>query len=362
MNTNFELFDYIYDGICIIDSEYKIIFWNSSVEIITGIKRKDIVNAYLTERFSAFNHPKYRLRIELLFSQGTPVIISTQLHKTIFNREINNLEIFQEITISRIPAEKKNEYYAILNIKDITELSDRINDYKKEHKLLLKEITQRKKLEIKLRKSLEEKEILIKEVHHRVKNNLLLITSLIDMQTWKLKEENTISILDDLKKRIDSISLIHEKLYRSKDMTSICSKEYLEDLLNNFKDSMLHPEWEIKIIPKIDKIQLTIDTTIPLGLLVTEMITNSLKYAFINNKKGEIVVELTKNQDTCKLIVSDTGSGFPIDFDRNKTDSLGWILIEALSSQLKGKHEISNNGGAVHIITFPTDLHCEFPS
>jgi two-component sensor histidine kinase len=157
-------------------------------------------------------------------------------------------------------------------------------------------------------------------------------------------------------KRIESISLIHEKLYKSKDLTSIDSKEYLVDLLNNIYDSTITDEWQIKITPIIDHIKLNIETTIPLGLLVTEIVTNSLKYAFVDNKVGEIVVELTIEKDICKLIISDTGPGFPVNFKEEKLDSLGWQLIISLSSQLDGKHAIENANGAVHIITFPLHL------
>ena len=356
MNRSFELFDYIYDGICIIDSKYKILYWNSSLETFTGIDRKDVLNKFLTDRFPDFNHPKYRLRIDLLFSGGAPVLISTQLNRTIFDRKNKDSEIFQEISISRIPSGKEGENYAILNVKNITELSNRINDFRVEHNMLVKEIKQREVLETKLRKSLKEKEILIKEVHHRIKNNLMLIGSLINMQACQIKEEKTISILSDLKKRVDSIALIHEKLYKGNDLNFISSKEYLKDLLDNIDNSMIPDEWQIRITPKIDNIKLTIETTIPLGLIVTEIVTNSVKHAFKEKKEGEIVVELTKNQDMCKLTVSDTGSGFPKDFDESKLDSLGWLLIKSLTSQLEGEHEINNNGGAVHIITFPVHL------
>jgi PAS domain S-box-containing protein len=201
MNKRFELFDFIYDGICIINSEYKILFWNSSIETYTGINREDILNHSLTDNFPSFNHPKYRLRIDLLFAEGTPVLISTQLNETIFIRKKRESKVFQEITISRIPAGKEGKNYALLNVKDITDLSNRINDFRMEHSLLVQEIKQRELLETKLRESLGEKEILIKEVHHRVKNNLMLISGLIKMQKWKIDNEETISILNDLEKR-----------------------------------------------------------------------------------------------------------------------------------------------------------------
>ena len=353
MNRDCELFDYIYDGICIIDSEYKILYWNNSLENLTGIDREEILNQYLTDRFPVFNHPRYSLRIDLLFSEGTPVLISTQLNETIFDRKERDSEIFQEITISRIPSGKESEYYAILNVKDITELSNRINDFRVEHNMLVKEIKQRKHLETKLRKSLVEKEILIKEVHHRVKNNLMLIVSLINMQALQIKEEKTISIFNDLKKRVESIALIHEKLYRGKDLVSISSEEYINDLLENIKNSLVFDEKQIKFITKTGDIKLEIETIIPLGLIITEIVTNSLKHAFRNNNEGEIIVELTNQQNNYKLLISDTGPGFPEDFDESKLDSLGWLLIKSLSSQLMGKHEIKNDGGAVHIIKFP---------
>jgi len=158
--------------------------------------------------------------------------------------------------------------------------------------------------------------------------------------------------LIDLEKRIDSIALIHEKLYRSEDLVSIDCNEYLEDLIGNITQSMIPPEWEITVTLKIDNIKMSVDTMIPFGLIVTEIITNSIKYAFQENHKGEIIVELRKVQNTYKLTISDTGPGFPEDFDKTGLDSLGWSLIKSLSKQLNGEHKIVNNNGAVHIMTF----------
>ena len=227
--------------------------------------------------------------------------------------------------------------------------------------LLVEEIKQRKFLETKLRKSLKEKEVLIKEVHHRVKNNLMLISSLINLQIMQIKEEKTISILNDLMKRVDSIALIHEKLYKSDDLVSISSEEYISDLLENIEDSLVSDKRQIKFVTKIGDIKLDIETTIPLGLVVTEIVTNSLKYAFPDKKKGGIVVQLTEKQNMCKLTISDTGPGFPEDFDENKSDSLGWLIINTMTSQLKGEHEIKNDGGVVHLITFPVHPSTKLP-
>lgn len=352
MKLNFELFDYIYDGICVINSEYRVLYWNSSMENYTGIDRKDILDMYLTDRYPEFNHPKYRLRIDLLFMGGTPIIISSQLNTTIFSCKGIDSEISQEITINSIPTSKGHERYAVFNVKDITELSSRINDFRLKHNMLLQEIKQRETLEKKLRQLLSDKEVLIKEVHHRVKNNLMLIGNLIQMQTWKTDDKTINTILNDLNKRIDSIALIHEKLYKSKDLVSVNCNEYIEDLINNISQSMIPPEWEIVFILKVDDIKMTINTIIPFGLIVTEIITNSIKHAFQETNKGKIVVEVRKFQDVYKLTISDTGPGFPEDFDDSKTDSLGWLLIKSLSTQLNGEHKINYNNGAEHIITF----------
>ncbi len=353
MKLNFELFDYIHDGICIIDSKYKIVYCNNSLEHYTGIDRNDLLNECLTAKFPILDHPRYRLRIDLLFSEGMPILISTQLNKNIFTDNEDNSEKVQEIIVSRIPSETEGEYYAVFNVKDITELSGRINALREKHNMLVEEIEQREILESKLRRSLDEKEILIKEVHHRVKNNLALIGSLINMQTRQIGEDRVVAILNDLKKRVAAISLIHENLYKSKDLVSISSKAYLNELLDNIKDSLISKTNQISITTKIADISLDVETTIPLGLIVTEIITNSLKYAFSDNENGDILVELTKDQDWCRLLISDTGPGFPKDFQKKNSESLGLLLIDSLASQLHGNHEMKNNNGAVHILNFP---------
>jgi len=182
MNLSFELFDYISDGICVINSKYKVLFWNSSMENFTGIDRKDILDKHLADRYPVFKHPKYSLRIDPLFTGGAPIIISSQLNNTIFVSKEVDLEISQEITINSIPTSKGHESYAVFNVKDITKLSNRINDFRLKHKMLLRETIKRETLEGELRQLLTDKEVLIQEVHHRVKNNLMLVSNLINLQ------------------------------------------------------------------------------------------------------------------------------------------------------------------------------------
>jgi two-component sensor histidine kinase len=213
---------------------------------------------------------------------------------------------------------------------------------------------ERKKAQEQIKASLREKEILLKEIHHRVKNNLQIISSLLNLQAEYLKDTQTIAIFKDSQNRIQSMAIVHEKLYQSEDLATINLSDYIQDLVSNLSYS-----YEVNlesIVFKIDveDVLLDIDTAIPCGLIINELISNSLKYAFPRGKSGEIWIKLkssAKNQ--LRLIVSDNGMGLPENFDFNNTESLGLQLVDALTIQLKGTIEIDRARGTKFLITFP---------
>lgn len=199
-------------------------------------------------------------------------------------------------------------------------------------------------------KQKEEKEVLLKEIHHRVKNNLQLISSLLNLQTQNIEDESIISAIADGQNRIEAMVLIHQKLYQGANISSIDFKDYTLQLLDQI--SGLYPELkevERKVIAH--DIKLDIDTSVPIGLILSELITNAFKYSF-SNKKGSITITLTKDEHDYVLVVHDSGPGLPKDFDPSTTSSIGLHLVRRLSRQLYGTSHYKYENGSKFIINF----------
>lgn len=225
--------------------------------------------------------------------------------------------------------------------------------------------------EKKMSASLREKTVLLKEIHHRVKNNLQIISSLLNLQSKNIEDNQMLSILRESQGRVKSMALIHEELYQSEDMAKIDFAEYVQNLINNlFRSFGVKSNIMTKII--IDGVKLSVDTAIPCGLIINELITNSLKYAFptltaYTKERGEIKVSLrrvedfntpdliyeTSNQKSkFELIVGDNGVGFPENIDFRNTKSLGLQLVNILTGQLKGTVDLYRNAGTEFKIMF----------
>ncbi len=217
------------------------------------------------------------------------------------------------------------------------------------------DITQSRIIEEQVRQSLKEKEVLLKEVHHRVKNNLQVISSILNLQTSYLKDEKIINILRECQNRIKSMAFIHESLYQTKDFTEINFSEYLISLSKNLLYSYITNQNRIKLRFDVETIFLNLDLSIPCGLIVNELISNSLKYAFPNNKEGYIFVELKKIDNQVTLSVSDNGIGIPNEIDINNTESLGLQLVISLAEQLNAEVEHTRTNGFKLKITFNTN-------
>ena len=216
------------------------------------------------------------------------------------------------------------------------------------------DITEHKQAEDLIKASLKEKEVLLKEIHHRVKNNLQIVTSLLQMQSRRTKEPQAVEVLRDSKNRIASIALVHEKLYRSEDLANIDFGQYIPDLTTHLFDTYNVSSNTVKLNINVENIPLQIDTAIPCGLIVNELVSNSLKYAFSANYQGIVQVEFyARSDDTLTLIVRDNGIGIPEDFDLETTHSLGLTLVQGLVEQLEGTIELDRNRGTEFKITFP---------
>lgn len=224
----------------------------------------------------------------------------------------------------------------------------------KEARLVLAlDITERTKTEKKLQDSLAEKEIMIKEIHHRVKNNLQIISSLLTLQAEYIKDESARGYFNDSQNRVKSMAIIHEKLYQTRDFTKIDVKDYVSNLtLSLFKAYNINANL-IEVEVDISNISLDVDTAIPCGLIINELVSNSLKYAFSDGRKGKVTIKLLPiEEDKLQLTVSDNGLGLPDDLETKDVQSLGLTLVHILAKQLNGSVEVISKNGTTFIVSF----------
>jgi PAS domain S-box-containing protein len=204
-----------------------------------------------------------------------------------------------------------------------------------------------------LKEALSEKELLLKEIYHRVKNNLQIISSLINLQIKSIKNDQAADILKQSADRIKAMAILHERLYQSKDLAKIEFNEYVRCLADHLLVSFGVITSRIKLNLLIEEVYLDVDTAIPCGLIINELLSNAFLHAFPNHRVGEISLSFKQDQNNFVLSVSDNGIGFPADFEVQDSGSLGLHLVSLLTKQLLGKLAISNKNGATLEMQFP---------
>jgi two-component sensor histidine kinase len=224
---------------------------------------------------------------------------------------------------------------------------------------LKREIAERKRVEVALKASLAEKEMLLGEIHHRVKNNMAAIIGLLNLQKKVIDDEAALAFLQNISDRILSMALVHERLYRSENMARIDFQGYLDDLISH----LLHSygvQSGIRCRVEAAGVELGLDTAIPAGLVINELVTNALKYAFPMGVSGsgaegcEILIKIQDNKEICTLSVADNGVGLPPDLDWRSCSSLGLHLVRMLGEhQLRGDLHLDRSEGTRFELSFP---------
>jgi two-component system sensor kinase len=215
-----------------------------------------------------------------------------------------------------------------------------------------RDITARKKMEEQIRNALREKEVLLREIHHRVKNNMQIISSLLKLQSQNATDSTTMALFRESQNRILSMAMIHEKLYQSEGLHRVNLRDYIEDLVHEVSASFGDVAGRIGLKVAVDDLAATMDMCIPCGLIIIELISNALKYAFPDGHHGEVSVNLHHNgHGDVRLTVSDNGVGIPEGLDLVGLKSLGLRLVSDLVKyQLRGDLEfISDKGTTVHV-------------
>jgi PAS domain S-box-containing protein len=343
------------------------IFWD-----ITGRKK--------AEEALRASEEKYRVVFE---TTGTAIVIveddiismvNTEFEKLsgYFKEEVEGRKSWTEFIV-KADLERLKEYYRLYkidpdsvpdtyefracdrygNIKDIFMRIALIPNTKKLVVSLL-DITEHKQAEESLRISFKEKEILLREVHHRTKNNLQVILSLLDLQSLTIRDKKMLGGIKDIQNRIRSIALVHEKLYQSKDLSNVNLKNYIQEVTNALIKSYEGSKHRISLILDIDYIFISLDTITTCGLIVNELVSNSLKYAFPNNRKGKIKIAIhATDGDKMELQISDDGIGLPEGLDFRNTKSLGLNLVRWLAEdQLGGEVGLKGKKGTDFLIKF----------
>ena len=230
------------------------------------------------------------------------------------------------------------------------EVTERTSDLSDVNLKLMTEIDIRIDAEKQLTKTVGEKEILLREVHHRVKNNLQIIISLLNLQSRYMTDETTLAAFRESQNRVRVMALVHEKLYQSIDLTKLDLGNYIRFLGNNLLQFFGIKGKGITLTMDIHDIFLAIDTAIPLGLIINELISNSLKYAFPEGRKGEITLAVQRQDHTLTILFKDNGVGIPEDFDWRNAESLGLRLVVSLVDQLDGTIELDRSAGTAFTI------------
>lgn len=307
---------------------------------------------YVSYNKSYYNAAKLLLAVEPSKGENLLEQFKTRLSdednnyfKGFFNKALKGSAQHFEISMKDV---RNNEFWLEVYLSPIVLEDGAINEIA----CLAHEITDKKYAESKIKDSLNEKEVLLKEVHHRVKNNLQVISSILNLQSSYVNDANTLSILRESQNRIKSMSFIHESLYQTKNFSSINFSEYITNLTKNLVHTYQISPNKTSLRYEIEELSLNLDQAIPCGLIVNELVSNALKYAFPDDTDGELFIGLFADGDKVQIKVEDNGVGLPKDFDYENTNTLGLQLVLTLVEQLDGNLKLDSEDGTKYFITF----------
>ncbi|WP_292484278.1 histidine kinase dimerization/phosphoacceptor domain -containing protein, partial [Methanohalobium sp.] len=340
-----DTFESIQDGISVIDTDFYVIRANSKMnewyQVNTPLEGRKCYKVYHNNDKPCDYCPTSRAlntgKTETNIVPGLP------------NSKIEWLEIYSYPMNDRYTGE-------ILGVVEfVRDITEKVKTEKQLKKYATKLKQMNEELENRVQKQTEEiknaERLRVLELHHRIKNNLQVISSLLNLQSEKFKDEVVNEAFKDTQNRVLSISLVHQKIYQTKGLERINVKDYIEDLVNHLLS--LYSRENVLVTIDIQEFYFGIDTIIPLGMLINELVSNSLKYAYSEDKYGELNVTFYESDPGFyTLIVSDNGKGIPEDIDLDNPNSLGLQLIKSLVDQINGDFKLHGNNGTEFVINF----------
>ena len=315
-------------GMLMVDLSGTIVLVNMQIESLFGYRREELigqpVEILVPERFRA-HHPAARAGFTI-----SPVARPMGAGRDLFGLRKDGTEMPIEIGLN--PLRTSDGDFVLSSVVDITERKRRTSE---------------------LTAALAEREVLLQEVHHRVKNNLQIISSLINMQLRNLAPGPGGDALLECQTRVQAIGLIHEQLYQSKDYAHVPFADYVRSLAHNVFSATGSSPSLVTLELAIDDVALAVDKAIPCGLVLNELITNSLKHGFKDGRRGRVRVELARLDDArCRVSVEDDGVGLPVGMEVAQSGSLGLLLVRTLAEQLEAELEVDGTQGAAFRLTF----------
>jgi len=320
-----------YDTIIMMDNEGEISFWNEAAERMFGRSREEVVGKDLhklivPERY----YDAFQKGMKGFRQDGTGLIINKSLVLPGLRRD--GTEFFADHSFSSVKL--RGKWHAISIIRDITE---------------------RRRAEEQIKAALKEKEVLLAEVHHRVKNNLQIISSLLDMSSMQTQNQETIELFAESRNRVEAMSLIHSQLYESERFNEIDMERHIHELSENLL-RIYSKEKTITLDIKSSNVYLPVTLAVPCALVLNELISNSLKHAYIDGQQGVISISMQQSNDGATLVkIKDDGVGISEEIDIEKTNSLGLKLVRNIvNKQLNGTMKIVRNKGTEVVLEFNT--------
>jgi PAS domain S-box-containing protein len=318
------------DAIISVNLNQRITMFNHGAERLFGYSAQDVIGQPLDLLLPESASERHR-RYVSEFASSPDVSRMMAERQEISGRRKNGLEFPAEATISKV------------ELPGETTLT-----------VILRDITERKKVQDSLKDSLKEKELLVKEIHHRVKNNLQIVSSLLNLQSDFIKDRQALDVFRESQNRVHSMALVHEHLYQSKDLAKIDFAGYIRALIGDLRTSYGEKAKDVAVHIDTSTFFMSIDKAIPCGLIINELVSNSLKHAFINDRQGKIGVSLRKSgNEHLSISVCDDGIGFPQDIDFRQTKTLGLQLVNSLCKQLRGTLELHSENGTRFSVAIP---------
>ena len=353
------------DGIFAFDKNLELTRWNPAMERLSGIKKNETSGKTLKEVMPSFfvdgeeSYFKSALKGNRIIARGKT--LKDRLSKEEYFVEahyspiydkagsvVGGLAVLRDSTQRKAALDKLEETKAQLEIM----VRERTKELSLANEELKKEIAQRKSAQEQIHESLKEKIVLLREIHHRVKNNLQIVSSLLNLQAGYISDKKILEVFKESQNRIRSMALIHEKLYQSRDLDKINFSEYIQSLTRDLFRSYQSQVSRIKLNCEAGEVFLEIDQAILCGLIVNELVSNAIKHAFKGRSEGEIFVKLSHDGDLYQILVRDNGIGFPENLDIENTDSLGLQLVSSLTLQMSGTIQIDSEDGTEIRINF----------